>query len=266
MAGKGRGYHGHSREHGLHRKGIPTRSRGKINAINQLKKQSSNDFKVVSRKWRKNKWNSITFTKGKNKLYSVMKIDNDLINISYIEADQKDIGLGTIFMKNIKEYADSTGRSIVISHQTNPDFFNKFSWLERMDKKTLLYKGKITNSGKQTNFIKQLEVGTIAEMGEHDVNKKGGTKIALDHLIKEDPEYYFKLFKCFPDEHPELRKQLAKGIPKTKMYDGRKFKYHSSYVFREWADVMKAKLKRRGFKVKETITSNGIIVLYKYGG
>ena len=26
MAGKGRGYHGHSREHGLHRKGIPTKT------------------------------------------------------------------------------------------------------------------------------------------------------------------------------------------------------------------------------------------------
>ena len=30
MGGKGSGYFGHSREHGLHRKGIPTTSKGKI--------------------------------------------------------------------------------------------------------------------------------------------------------------------------------------------------------------------------------------------
>lgn len=262
MAGKGRGWHGDSRLHSLARKGIPTASRG--NAINQLKKKSSNEFKISSKKLKKDKWNTITFTKGKNKLYTVMMIDNDMINISYIEANKKDIGLGTIFMKTIKEYADSTNRNLIISHQTNPAFFDKFSWLERIDERTSIYKGKLINSENNVIPTNQLEVGTQVEM-EHTDNPEIAKQIALDHL-KEDTEYYTKLLKCFPDEHPELRKQLAKGIPKTKTYNGKQFKRHSFYASRMIADVITARLKRRGFKVRETITSNGIIVLYKYRG
>ena len=264
MGGKGSGYFGHSREHGLHRKGIPTASRGKINAINQLKKKSSNEFNIASKNLKNDKWNNITFTRGKNKLYTVIKIDNDLINVSYIEADKKDVGLGSIFMKTIKEYADSTNRNLIVSHQTNPAFFDKFEWLERIDERTSIYKGKIINSVKNADLIKQLEVGTQVEM-EHTDNPEIAKQIALDHL-KEDPVYYTKLLKAFPDEHPELRKQLAKGIPKTKMYDGKRFKRHSYYASRTIADVITARLKRKGFKVRETITSNGIIVLYKRGG
>lgn len=117
-------------------------------------------------------------------------------------------------------------------------------------------------------LLLQIDIGMKVEM-EHTDDWREAQKIAIDHL-EENDRYYFILLEAFPDEHPALLKQLqtnlAQGIPKTKTINGKKYKYHSSYVFRIWADVVIAKLKRRGFKVKETITSNGIIVLYKYRG
>ena len=36
-------------------------------------------------------------------------------------------------------------------------------------------------------------MGIIAESGEHGKDYAAGAKIALDHLLKEDPKYYTKL-------------------------------------------------------------------------
>ena len=117
-------------------------------------------------------------------------------------------------------------------------------------------------------LLLQVDIGTKVEM-EHTDNWREAQKIAIDHL-EENDSYYFILLEAFPDEHPVLLKQLqtnlAHGIPKTKMVGSKRYRYHSAYLFRVWADTVKEHLEKRGFKVKETIANNGVIVLYKYGG
>ena len=63
------------------------------------------------------------------KLYLGMSLEGHTVYISGIVSEEKDSGLGTKFMNELKKYSDSTGHDIFIYKITNPKFFEKFDWL-----------------------------------------------------------------------------------------------------------------------------------------
>lgn len=63
-------------------------------------------------------------------------------------------------------------------------------------------------------LLLQIHIGTKVEM-EHTDDPIIARQIALDH-IEENHDYYTILLKEFPDEHPELLKELIKEREKAK--------------------------------------------------
>jgi len=62
----------------------------------------------------------------------VVDIDEkyDYIHIRYIQINIMGTGFGTEFMAWIKDYAESKNKSTTFAIVNNPDFFDKFDWLE----------------------------------------------------------------------------------------------------------------------------------------
>ena len=53
--------------------------------------------------------------------------------LSWIDASEKGTGLGTAFMRSAKAHADASGRPFRVIFVTNPKFYRKFSWLDRVN-------------------------------------------------------------------------------------------------------------------------------------
>jgi GNAT superfamily N-acetyltransferase len=66
-----------------------------------------------------------------NEMFDQSEYANEMI-LSWISADVTGTGLGSAFMKTAKYYADTTGMPFRVVMVTNPDFYDRFSWLQRV--------------------------------------------------------------------------------------------------------------------------------------
>ena len=191
MKKQGSGWKGESRRHSLARKGIKTAKR--ISFANGKAKKVPKGYNTF---WDRE---HLIIHAEQNNQYHLKNSDNIAHEISIAWDDHL-----------VDKYGERTltPEELIELKEKHPDTMLSAKFYSSRRGGVNRRKIKLDNVIIPHNdpLLLQIDVGTKVEM-EHTDDPKFAKQIAIDH-INENNEYYTVLLNAFPDEHPELLKEL----------------------------------------------------------